>query len=129
MIRALRLLPRVALMSVAMSGCMMAPGGSVIDGWSIGDPVDCARNDECDDFIPAAITGLGRRDPGHPAIVEVKLHHQGKPGQTILHTCSGGCPVVAVFQLIDGSLRAIGVGTPGVAREPMTFDYGPGQDR
>jgi hypothetical protein len=40
-------------------------------------------------------------------------------------TCSGGCPVVAVIWLADGSLHAIGVGTPGVSTEPMTFDFGP----
>jgi hypothetical protein len=118
-----------ALTALAVSGCMLAPGGSVVDGWSTGDPVDCTRNDECDDFIPAATTGLDRRDPGHPAIIEVRLHLQGEPGQPILETCSGGCPVVAVFQLIDGSVRAIGVGTPGVERKPMTFDYGPGHIR
>ena len=39
--------------------------------------------------------------------------------------CSGGCPAVAVFQLTDGSIRAIGVGTPGVARNAMSFDWGP----
>ena len=108
---------------------MFAPGGSVVDGWSIGDPVDCRQNDECEDFIPAAVAGLDRRDPGHPAIVDVRLHQQGKPGQPILQTCSGGCAVVAVFHLLDGSVRAIGVGTPGVSREPMTFDYGPGDER
>ena len=32
--------------------------------------------------------------------------------------------MVAVFRLADGSIRAIGVGTPGIATEPITFDYG-----
>lgn len=118
---------RVALLVVGFtSGCMLSPIGPTVDGWAIGDPVDCTRHEECDEFITAAINAFDRRDPGHRPIAEVRLHDQGRPGAPILHTCSGGCAVVAVFRLVDGSVRAIGVATPGIETTPMTFDYGPG---
>lgn len=124
----------IAAVAVFVSGCGFVSGrpisGSTIDGWPIGQPLDCGvgrnRLPECDEFIPAAVVGFDRRDPGHVPIANTTLYGQGDGlGNTVLLTCSGGCPVIAVFQLVDGTVRAIGVGTPGVSTEAMTFDYGP----
>ena len=121
-------------LAFVVAGCGLlsngAPSGQVVDGWRIGQPFDCGfgaqRNPECDEFVPAAVARFDRRDPGHLPITSVVLYGRGDElGNTLLSTCSGGCPILAVFELIDGSFRAIGVGTPGVSTEPMTFDYGP----
>ena len=37
----------------------------------------------------------------------------------------GGLAFVAAYTLADDSVRAIGVGWPGVATYPYTIDYGP----
>ena len=122
------------ILALIAAGCgLVSDGevsGKVIDGWRVGQPFECGlgaeRNPECDEFLPAAVAGFDRRDPGHLPITSVVLYGRGDSfGNTILGTCSGGCPILAVFELIDGSYSAIGVGTPGVATEPMKFDYGP----
>lgn len=124
--------PRLAALAILILGglasaCAPGPLPAVADGWKIGDPVDSRDNPECDEFVPAAIAGFDRRDPGHLPIISVALHQNGVPGSKVLNICSGGCPVVAVFQLADGSVRAIGVGTPGIATEPMVFNWGDGR--
>ena len=119
--------PRLVLVLIVglfVAACSSTPLPAIADGWEIGDRVDCSSNPECDEFVPAAIAGFDRRDPGHLPIVSVALHHRGKPGSMVLNVCSGGCPVVAVFRLADGSVRAIGVGTPGIETVPVIFDYG-----
>lgn len=114
----------IAVVGMLVAACGSAPLPAMADGWEIGDRVDCRDNPECDEFVPAAIAGFDRRDPGHLPIISVALHQRGEPGSMILNICSGGCPVVAVFRLADGSVRAIGVGTPGIATEPIIFEYG-----
>ena len=121
-----------AALALTLTGCGFLSNsnlpGTVIDGWRIGQPMDCPTGgrSECVDYIPAAIAGFDQRDPDHLPISSTVLYNRGDPlGNSLLQTCSGGCPVIAVFLLIDGSFRAIGVGTPGVSTEPMTFDYGP----
>lgn len=57
------------------------------------------------------------------------LHNEGvtrdADGNTILHTRSGQCCRVVRFELADGSVRAIGVGFPGISDIPIAVDYGP----
>jgi hypothetical protein len=127
--RSLVRLAGVALLAGLLGGCAPAITPLVADGWEIGDPVDCTSNPECDAFVSAATIGLDRRDPQHARIASVHLHLQGKPGSPVLQVCSGGCSVVAVLRLADGSIRAIGVGTPGIMTEPIVFDYGPAWPR
>ena len=109
-------------------GLSVAPG-SVVDGWRIGQPVTCTDFDSdsaCAEYIPTAIAGLESRNPGHLPIAEIALYGHGDPfGNTVLMTCSGGCSILAVAVLVDGSVLAIAVGTPGVSTHPHTFDYGP----
>ena len=107
------------------------PPGSVIDGFGIGEQHDCPPDAdpgaECLTYVEVATTGLDERDPAHMPVVRVTLHYQlflWDDGSLSTATCSGGCMDVAVFYLVDGSLRAIAVGTPGVSTEAMTIPYG-----
>jgi hypothetical protein len=106
------------------------------DGWRVGDGDACPiyptwvpeserpSADECEAnlavWLGAATDGFDRRDPAHPPVVRVTLHHLAT---SKLH--SANCCEVAVFELADGTLRAI-----GIAQEPMSstlapVDYGP----
>jgi hypothetical protein len=118
----------LALIAIAAAACARA-GDPVVDGWPIGPQRDCERHDDCHALLVLATAALDRRDPGHAAIVNVTLHNEGAivdaSGNTILMTRSGACCSVARFELADGTVRAIGVGYPGVSKEPIALDYGP----
>lgn len=119
-----------------MAGCGGDPGsapanGSVIDAWLVGPPTVCqdrvvyAKNVEvergrCVDLVAAAAKALDHRDPGHPTVLAMQLHQRRWPPNT-----AGGLQYVAVYSFADGSVRAIGVGWPGVATTPYTIDHGP----
>ena len=81
--------------------------------------VEVARG-RCVDLLAAAAKALDDRDPGHPAVVGMQLHERRRPPDMI-----GGLGYVAVYTLDDASVRAIGVGWPGVATTPYTIEYGP----
>jgi hypothetical protein len=105
------------------------PSGApvVVDGWGIGASYICGDSDSerpCSVLLPLAQARLDQRDGGHPAVVSAELHVEGPQanGEVPIRTSA---LFVAVFKLSDGSTRAIGVGYPGVATTPMTFDYGP----
>jgi hypothetical protein len=57
-------------------------------------------------------------------VVEQTLHEEGTAGN-VLTNRSGACCWVARLRLVGGSVRAIGVGNPGISKEPVTVDYGP----
>ncbi len=46
-------------------------------------------------------------------------------GNQVLTNRSGSCCSVARFELADGSVKAIGVGYPGISKTPVAVDYGP----
>lgn len=105
--------------------------GRVIDGWLVGPATVCqdrvvTTNDvevergRCVDLGAAAANALDNRDPGHPTVVAMELHQRLWPPNT-----AGGLQYVAVYSFSDGSVRAIGVGWPGVSTTPYTIDYGP----
>jgi len=118
--------------SLALAGLLAAcsPAGPdlVVDGWPIGERLECSSLD-CATYLQVASAGLDRRDAGHAQIVESALHDQGtyelEDGSMYVAVCSGSCPLVAVFKLADGATRAIGVGTPGVSAEVRASDWGP----
>jgi hypothetical protein len=110
---------------VVLAGCGADP---VIDTWPVGPATtDCGPND-CRVLLDVARVGFDKLHPGHAAIVGATLHEEGSivnaSGEQVLVTRSGTA-WVARFELADGSLHAIGVGYPGVSREPQAFPDGP----
>jgi len=117
-------------LGVPACGLFREPADPVIDGWPIGNEVDCASRTDCGRLLWLARERLDQRNPGHAAVTRVSLNVEGSlvdpvTGDQILLTRSGGAPLIAVFELEDGSVTAIGVGYPGISREPMVFDTGP----
>lgn len=118
---------------VFFSGCSTAsdPRVTLVDGWSVGPGQSCATGETCAATIDAATDGLAARDPGHAPIVRVTVHEDG------LYPCrnsddlvqvfrSGGFPIIVLFELEDGSRRAIGVvrGGPQFSLA-VPLQYGP----
>ena len=117
------------LLAGLVAACGPAGADRVVDGWPIGERLECSTA-ECESYLPVAEAGLRRRDFGHAEIVDSALHKQGtyelENGDSYLPVCSGGsCPAVAVFTLSDGSTRAIGVGSPGIGTDVMVSNWGP----
>lgn len=120
----------ILALAVVSCGLLRAAPDPMVDGWPIGAEIDCTSRADCAALLDLARSGLDRREPGHAAVMRVTLHVEGTlvdpaTGDRILLTRSGGAPSVAVFELGDGTVTAIGVGYPGVSREPMVFDEGP----
>jgi hypothetical protein len=126
----------VGAFAIVVAGCGGDPGSAparsaVIDRWLVGplamceDRVVSANNVEvargrCADLVTAAAKALDKRDPEHPTVVAAQFHRRLWPPNA-----AGGLQYVAVYSFADGSVRAIGVGWPGVATTPYTIDYGP----
>ena len=111
---------------VAMIACGRLVSDPVIDGWPIGAPTnDCLRG-SCELMIDAARARLDIRNRGHADVVTVTIHEVGKvvnaQGQIVLTNGSGGPPRVVLFELADGTRRAIGVGYPGISKDPVAMD-------
>lgn len=107
------------------------PRVTLVDDWSVGTERSCA-GDECVPAIDAATEGLAGRDPGHPAVVRVTVHDDGlypcrNTNDLIQVFRSGGFPTIVLFELADGSRRAIGV-VPGGPQFSLSLprDRGPG---
>jgi hypothetical protein len=66
----------VAMLTI-VSGCA---GPAAVDGWPIGALADCrgARAADCRALIDAASGALSQREPGHPPIVSIELHEEGR---------------------------------------------------
>jgi hypothetical protein len=112
-------------LSVAGCGLLPQPAAPVIDGWLVGPEVSFFDG-ERDLLLGLASDRLDRRDPGHAEVVRATLHREGASidpatGDEILRTRSGGAPSIAVFELADGTVTAIGVGYPGISREPVVL--------
>jgi hypothetical protein len=112
-------------LGVLACGLLREPSAPVIDGWSVGSEVSFFDS-ERELLLGLARDHLDRRNPGHAVVVRAALHHEGglidpETGHEILRTYSGGAPRIAVFELADGTVTAIGVGYPGIAREPVVL--------
>jgi len=119
------------LTALFLTACGPSGPSPVIDGWPVGHAYVCS-DPACKPYLEIGVDGLAGRDPGHAAIVSVTLHELGvligSNGQPVLLVYSGGQPSVVLFQLADGSTRAIGVKYIGVSREASALDWGPGLD-
>jgi hypothetical protein len=123
----LQLAACIALLALGVLACglLREPAAPVIDGWLVGPEVSFL-DAEREVLLGLASDHLDRRDPAHPAVVRATLHSEGDlfdpaTGQRILRTYSGGAPRIAVFELADGTVTAIGVGYPGISREPVVL--------
>lgn len=122
---------------VAVSGCSVTArsgatygSGAVIDGFTLGVPLQCsgpvgpvtsaAIGRGCGGDPQRAMAALDARDPGHAAIVSTTSWTDGtqpgaidvtgdSPPPTGGATHSGANITVFVFRLADGSTRATGV--------------------
>jgi len=106
------------------------PPDPIVDGWPIGAEQSCSPDDaRCTALMPAALSFFEQHNRQHQTVVRATLHREGSlvdaQGTHILMTRSGACCSVALLELADGSIRAIGVGYPGVSQTPMAFDIGP----
>jgi hypothetical protein len=119
----------LVITAIAASACGPFAGDPVVDGWPIGSETNCSIEDRCPELLTTAQVGFDRRSPGHPAVVAVTLHLEGRLAGSdsgeVLYTRSGSCCWVARFELADGTVRAIGVGYPGVSETAVVVDVGP----
>jgi hypothetical protein len=94
-----------------------------IDGWSVGRPAPCGGDVKCDELQDVATAGLDAKYPGHASIQSARIHDEGpqRNGQTLVRI--GASIHVAVFNLADGSVHAIGVGYFGISRTARTFEH------
>jgi hypothetical protein len=115
----------ILALTVVACGLLREPADAVIDGWTVGTEVSFFDS-ERELLLGLARDHLDRRDRGHAPVVRATLHIEGglidpATGQQILRTRSGGAPRIAVFELADGTVTAIGVGYPGISREPVVL--------
>jgi hypothetical protein len=107
------------VLSVVIAACSSA----FIDGWSAGPLAPCGGDVKCDELAAVATMGLDKKYPGHPEVRSVDIHDEGpqRNGQTLVRI--GASIHVAVFNLADGSVHAIGVGYLGIGRTARTFEH------
>ena len=113
----------LSILLVACGGPARSPSvveGQIVDGWPIGAAADCSKVD-CPAYLEAATKALGTRDAGHPGIVGVALREE--VGGAMMRTTP--CCHVAVFELADGSVSAIGVGKNMLGDLIVTVERGP----
>ena len=104
-------------------GVIQTPLGAVTDGWPVGTEFDCATIDSCGALIQVAIDGLAARDLFRPSASSVTLYEYRQDQDGVFR--SGGPPLIAVFQMGDGILRAIGVKRYPGDIPPRVIDFGP----
>ena len=80
-------------------------------------------------MIEVATTRLASRDLFHAPVLETTLHEEGlypnRDGELGPVVRSGGSPMIVLFQLADGTYRAIGVKYVLRDEIPSAFEYGP----
>jgi hypothetical protein len=121
----------IAVAAAALAGCASPVSGGTIDGWLVGPETTCTDwsvtadgvvvdRASCAELLAAADRAFDVREPGHAPVVSTELHERRWPPGSCC-----GLRYVQVFRLADGSVRAIGVGWPGVSTTPYTIDFGP----
>jgi hypothetical protein len=118
-------------LAIAVAACDLPEPVALVDGWPVGAVYGCSEP-RCEPYIRVAVDGLDGRDAGHAPIIGATLHELGlmvgTDGRPVSLAYSGGQPSVVLFQLADGSVRAIGVKYHGVSRQASAVDWGPGLD-
>jgi hypothetical protein len=115
----------MAVVSILLLAWDAAPD-PIVDGWPIREPMSCVPEERCAELLELAARRLDRRDQDRAAVVEAVMHYEGMildDHGSWLNTHTGRV-YVARFELADGSVRAIGVGFPGVSDTPIAYDYG-----
>jgi len=118
------------LVVLAVCGCsFLEREPRVVDGWPIGDRVDCSARTDCGTLADTAAIELGRAEPDHAQVVDWTLHEETyyvdpRTGDKILSTSSGACCSIWLATLADGRTVAVGVGYPGVSKEAIAFRRG-----
>ena len=92
------------IVGAAIAGVMFVrgPTGSTINGWAIGDRIDCSSG-RCEDAIAAARSVLAEL-PNHPEVVDATVYDRGGLATTTIPFS------IVVFRFRDGTERAVGVG-------------------
>lgn len=103
------------VLALALAGCSSGltasgalPSGTVIDGYTIGNPLDCPAhgNATCDEFLQIATdTATGKRGVAAAAIVDHRFYSEFIPPGA----ATSGAAGIVVFDLADGSQVAVGV--------------------
>jgi hypothetical protein len=132
MMASVRIRIALVLLAACLVGCggqptvTHTPRGPVIDGWPVGEAVDCAAaiaGIDCDSVIQVAINALAVRDRVRPDDASVTLYHYRQDQDGIYR--SGGPPLIAVAEVPDQPLRAIGVKLYPGDIPPRVIDFGP----
>jgi hypothetical protein len=87
------------------------PAQVVIDGFPVGRPASCEPL-LCETWTAIGETALDRREPGHPAIRRAHVHDEDLTNQLVVPpqaVTRSLIYVIVVFDLDDGTHRAIGV--------------------
>ena len=90
-------------------------GDPVVDGWPVGGvSTDCVEKGLCSAIIDTARQELDRRNPGHPAVVDVTIHDLGiavDAQSRLVPTTTSGTIWIVLFTLADGKTVAVDVGS------------------
>ena len=120
----------LVLVAAAVAACGLAgmEPNTRIDGWSVGESIACeASTPDCTVLFPLAIETFDVNEPDHASIVSTSLHEEGlypnERGELVQIIRSTARMWVVVFQLADGSRRAIGVAN--ILGDPTVFWEGP----
>ena len=127
-----------AIVAVAVAVLAVRAYAPTYDGWTVGGVETCPppnfdiSNGESQPttwdctaslgvWLSAAAQGFDGRDPGHAPVVRTTLHEYAGNARFLSNCC-----LVAVFELSDGTTRAIGVTHLGVDYSRVAVvPYGP----
>jgi hypothetical protein len=90
------------LPALLLIGCADAFTGHVVDGFPVGNRVDCASiGYGCDAVMNQAASALEAAFPGHASVVGSAVYEED-------HSIRSGSLYIVVFALADGTHRATG---------------------
>jgi hypothetical protein len=87
------------------------PAHVVVNGFPVGPPVVCGPR-LCETWTIVAESALDRREPRHPPVVRSHVHEEDLGNGFVVSPAAGTRSliyVIVVFELTDGSPRAVGV--------------------